>query len=207
MSICWDRNRENKDMSVFNMIKLMATQLWIYKSSKPPGFNNIELRAELLFWFSCNTAMMEGWFSKINLMKTSLGSCVYPKHSAGQGPDVNKWLRCTLYNPCGYFLLNLRGRSSKQCIFYIVQKIFDTSQPYLKLVDLLLHFKSDACYLFSFYCCILYGSMWSKFWLWSMGIIAIMNWLIVQFFSYNNNKYVRQTKTKIISAINTTIIS
>lgn len=44
--IYWDRSRESKDMSMFNMIKLMAAQLWIYKSSKPPSFHNMELRVE-----------------------------------------------------------------------------------------------------------------------------------------------------------------
>lgn len=126
------------------MMKLMAAQFWIYRSSKPPGFHNIELRVELLFWFSCNTAMMEDWFSKINIMKTSLGSCVYPKHSAGQGTDVKKWLRCTLYNPCGYFLLNLWGRSSKQCIFtqfrkYLIPANITSSQYIFSCISNQMH--------------------------------------------------------------------
>lgn len=114
VTFCWDKSKENRDSWVFNMIKPVAVQPCIHKCSLPPGFHNTELRVGLVFWFSCNTAMLEDRFSKINIIKAILGSCAYPKHSAGRGTDVNKWLRCTLYNSSGYFLLHLRGRSNKQ---------------------------------------------------------------------------------------------
>lgn len=110
----WDKRKENKYVWTLYVVKLIAPQLQIYQSFLPSDFHNIDLLVELLFWFSCNPPVTRCKFSKINTVITVLGSCVYQNALQDESQMWTNGSDVHFITFQVIFLLNLRGRSSKQ---------------------------------------------------------------------------------------------